>query len=387
MWKSFLQSMGLLAVAMLIALYSTNTARLGDSVTTIVAAVAALGIASWVAIRFVPQLARGVDWGWMPGLAQYRVTRDGGIFLLALFVVLAAAVNTSNNLLYMVLSALLAVVVLSALLSARNFKSLEMEVILPDRAFVGETLPVSVRVHNRKLALPAFSLSTELQGIDVYFPLIQPQGMALREGETRFSRRGRYTFEKLRTASRFPFGFFLKARHYPVAAECICYPKILPQDELEVFVSSVLGTRQRMERGLGSDLHTIRDYLPSDSARHVHWKATAKTATLKTREFATEDSPTLVLVFDRYGNPHDAERFEDLVSRAASIAFHWMRNGAGVTLISDEWESSADGSQTTLDEILGYLALVEMSPTAPPPNFEPQAGALLLSLRHERDSK
>ena len=74
-------------------------------------------------------------------------------------------------------------------------------------------------------------------------------------------------------------------------------------------------------------------------------------------------------------------------SRAASIAFHWMRNGAGVALISDEWESSADRAQTTLDEILEYLALVEMSPTAPTPNFEPQAGALVLSLRHERDSK
>jgi len=385
MWKSFLQSMGLLAVAMVIALYSTSTARMGYSVTTIVASVVALAIASWVAIRFVPHLARGVDWAWMPGLAQYKVTRDGGIFLLALSVVLAAAINTSNNLLYMVLSALLAVVLLSAMLSARNFKALEMELILPERAYVGETLAVSIRVHNRKLALPAFSLKTELVGSEVYFPLIQPQGMALHAGEIHFPRRGRYTFEKLRTASRFPFGFFLKARHYPVDAECICYPKILPQDELETFVSNVLGTHQRMEHGLGNDLHTIRDYVPSDSTRHVHWKATAKTATLKTREFTTEDSPCLLLVFDRYGNANDAERFEDLVSRAASIAFHWIRNGAEVTFISDEWESPANESQTCLEAILDYLALVEMSPAAPRPDFELQSGALLLSLRQGSD--
>jgi uncharacterized protein (DUF58 family) len=52
---------------------------------------------------------------------------------------------------------------------------------------------------------------------------------------------------------------------------------------------------------MGSDLYTIRDYQPSDSVRHIHWKATAKTSTLKTREFAAEESHNIVLVFDRYG--------------------------------------------------------------------------------------
>lgn len=385
MWKSFLQSMGLLGVAMVVALYSANTAHSGGTLATVTSAVAALAIATWVGVRFVPQLARGVDWAWIPGLSHYRITRDGGIFLGALFVVLAAAINTSNNLLYMVLSALLAVVVLSGLLSAKNFKSLEMELILPERAYVGETLPLAVRIHNRRLVFPAFSLQTAPPGSNIYFPVIQPQATALHEGSTRFSRRGRYTFEKLRTASRFPFGFFLKARHYPVAAECICYPKILPLDELDVAITDILGTHQRLERGLGSDLHTIRDYLPSDSARHVHWKATAKTSTLKTREFATEDRPRVVLAFDRYGQPYDAERFEDLVSRAASLAFHLINAGTEVQLISDDWQSPEEASEATLDAILSYLALVEMSAMADPPHFDPQAGCLRLSLREHED--
>src|SRR5678816_3042381 len=117
MWKSFLQSMGLLTLAMLVALYSSGTSRDGNLPATIVAAVAALAIAAWVGVRFVPRLARGVDWAWMPLFAQYRVTREGGIFLGALILVLAAAINTNNNLLYMVLSALLAILLLSGVLS------------------------------------------------------------------------------------------------------------------------------------------------------------------------------------------------------------------------------------------------------------------------------
>ena len=107
MWKSFLQSMGLLVLAMGTALYSTATSRAGNLPATILSAAASLVIAAWVGLRFVPRLAQGVDWAWIPRFAKYKITREGVIFLVALFVVLSAAVNTSNNLLYMVLSACL----------------------------------------------------------------------------------------------------------------------------------------------------------------------------------------------------------------------------------------------------------------------------------------
>ena len=385
MWKSFLQSMGLLSLAMGVALYSTSTSRDGDLPATILSAVASLLIAAWVGIRFVPRLARGVDWAWMPQISQYRLTREGGIFLGVLFVVLAAAVNTNNNLLYMVLSALLAVLLLSGVLSAVNFKSLEMELLLPARAFAGETLPYSLRIRNHGRTFPAFSLQTEPPGDGLYFPLIQPRDSVLYPGEAKFSRRGRYSFDRLRTASRFPFGFFLKARHYPVSAECLCYPQILPLEVLGISIRDILGTHERLERGMGSDLYTIRDYVPTDSARHVHWKATAKTGGLKTREYADEESRNVVLIFDRYGQASEAEAFEALVTRAASLCFHLIKGGAKVTLVSDEWRSSEETSEASLDAILNYLALVEMSPDAPPPsNFNWQAGALRFSLRERR---
>ena len=381
MWKSFMKSMGILAVAMLVALYSTSAARSGDMGAAVTAALMSLAIAAWVGIRFVPQLARGVDWEWLPFLTQYKITRDGGIFAGALLVVTSAAINTSNNLLYMVLSALLAVVVLSGLLSAMNFKFLEMELRLPSRAFAGETVPLSVRIRNRRRFFPAFSLRTEPPGGGLYFAVIHPHGTAIHSSETRFPRRGRYSIEKLKTASRFPFGFFSRTRSYAVDAECICYPEIIPPDQMEVSVADFLGSHHRPEQGLGNDLYTIRDYVPSDSARHVHWKASAKTGALKTREFATEDSRRVILAFDRFGNTRDEARFEALVTQAASMAFHLIKSGAEVMLVSDEWESPAGGSESTLDDILHYLALVEMSASATAPDFDPQAGALMFSLR------
>jgi uncharacterized protein (DUF58 family) len=385
MWQSFLQSMALLAVAMGTALYSSAISTKSNLPATVISAVVSLLLAGWVGIRLVPRLARGVDWGWMPGIARYKITREGGIFLAALFVVLTAAVNTSNNLLYMVLSALLAVLALSGILSAMNFKALDMELLLPARAFAEEPLPFSVRIRNRRRVFPAFSLQAQPPGDSLYFSMIQPRQSVLHPGETKFPRRGRYSFERLRAASRFPFGFFVKARNYPVDSECLCYPRILPPEQLKFSVVDILGDQERLQRGMGSDLYTIRDYQPSDSVRHIHWKATAKTSTLKTREFAAEESHNIVLAFDRYGRPEDAEKFEALVSETASLAFHLIRNGAGVALISDNWKSPGESSEASLEAILNYLALVQMSAYAPAPTLESQTGALMLSLRYGRD--
>ena len=124
MWKSFLSSIGLLAVAMMAALYSSSAGRDGHVAGAAIAAFIALSIAVWVGIKFVPRLASNVDWEWLPFFSHYHVTREGWMYFAAVTVVVFAAINTANNLLYMVLAALLAVLVLSGFLSALNFRFL-----------------------------------------------------------------------------------------------------------------------------------------------------------------------------------------------------------------------------------------------------------------------
>jgi uncharacterized protein (DUF58 family) len=191
-------------------------------------------------------------------------------------------------------------------------------------------------------------------------------------GQALLAKRGRYTLREVKVASRYPFGFFLKERNYPAVAECICYPEILPQESINVSSIDLRGSYQKFERGLGHDLYMIRDYVPSDSARHVHWKASAKTLMLKTREYAAEESHQITLAFDRFGHPGDVERFERLVSYAASLAYHLIHDGLEVNFVSDEWQGSA------LEPILEYLALVQMSSSSELPSND---AALKLSLR------
>jgi uncharacterized protein (DUF58 family) len=384
MWKNFSQSIGLLTIAMMAALYSSSVGRDGRLLAAVASASVALSISIWVGVRFVPRLAQGVDWYWLPFLSRYKVTQEGWMYFLAVVVVIFAAVNTSNNLLYMVLSALLAVLLLSGFLSTINFRFLDFDIRLPESCFVGQNFTVSLQVRNQKQIFPSFSIyaapldDSPFLFSKLYFPLVQARVPVAESSEAVLRRRGRHQINALRVSSRYPFGFFSQIRECKVSSECVCYPAIIPQDQMNLKVIDIQGSNQSFQRGVGFDLYMIRDYIQSDSARHVHWKASAKTATLKTREFAAEEGDRVLIAFDRFGTTDDSDAFEQMVSYAASIAVYSIRDGAEVAFVSDDFRS---GFSLSLDPILTYLAEVEPSPTASMPNVDPNSGAVVLSLR------
>jgi uncharacterized protein (DUF58 family) len=389
MWQNFATALGVLGIALLSALYSSSAARDGRMLPAGISAVVALLIAIWVGVRFVPRLAANVEWDWLPFRSHYEVTRDGWIYLGAVAVVVFAAVNTNNNLLYMVLSALIAVLLLSGFLASVNFRGLKLLLRIPQHCFAGDTFAISIRLQNQKVLFPSLALIVDnVPGADLrlkrfFLSCIRGQSETVYASQALLPSRGRYRIQRLKILSRYPFGFFLKGREYPVDAECICFPEILPADQLHLSAIDILGSEQRFERGFGNDLYMIRDYLPSDSARHVHWKASAKTAALKTREFAAEDSRRVTLYLDRFARMGDREPFEKLVSYAASLTVHLVSEGMEVALATDEWQSGFGNSEPHAEDILRYLALVQSSMTVGslPPNMSD--GTLMLSLRRE----
>jgi uncharacterized protein (DUF58 family) len=385
--RNFTFSILSLTVAMLAALYSSSATRDGRMWAAGISATIALAISLWVSLRFVPGLARSVDLDWIPFLFHYRVTREGWIYFGSLAVVVFAAINTNNNLLYMVLSALLAVLLLSGFLSGVNFRGVDIRVRMPATCFVGESFPISIEVRNIKAVFPTFSLKLGpadehgAQFEPVYLTCIRANETDSRVSFASLHRRGRYRISKVKMTSRYPFGFLSTEKDRASTAECICYPEIVAKEQLNFAAIDLLGANQRFERGPGNDLYMIRDYLPSDSARHVHWKASAKTAVLKTREFAAEEIRRVTLYLDRQGREDQNADFESLVSHAASIAFHLVRDGVDVALNTDEWTSGFGGTQKHLEAILSYLALVERS-TEPVGAAGKADAAMVLSLRN-----
>jgi len=137
--------------------------------------------------------------------------------------------------------------------------------------------------------------------------------------------------------------------------EIIVYPHVEPTDEFFEVLPMITGEFEAFVRGRGYDLYRIREYMPEDSARHVDWKATAKSGSLKVREFSREDERKLRVVFDNPAPGVISEKaYEDAIALAASLSWHFMGENTDLSFVGQEYEGAAD-----IYRFLSYLALLE----------------------------
>jgi len=68
---------------------------------------------------------------------DYRLTREGVVYLAGIFIVALAAVNTGNNLLFITLACLLAGILISGIISHVVLSGVELRLDLPEHIFAG----------------------------------------------------------------------------------------------------------------------------------------------------------------------------------------------------------------------------------------------------------
>ena len=147
-----------LSVALGLALFSAAVAQAGRVLLAAVTAGFALALAGWVGVTIVPALARRSSLRWIAYQVDYRLTRDGIIYLGAVFILILAAVNTGNNLLFMILGCCLAGILISGVLSRAVLTGVELKFDLPERIFAEQPVLAEIELRNEKQLWPSFSL-------------------------------------------------------------------------------------------------------------------------------------------------------------------------------------------------------------------------------------
>jgi uncharacterized protein (DUF58 family) len=149
-----------------------------------------------------------------------------------------------------------------------------------------------------------------------------------------------------------------KTRNVRLNRELLVYPELIEPDELMDVLPLITGEFVSFMRGRGSELYRIREHNPEDLARFVDWKATAKTGSLKVREFTREDERRLRVVFD---NPEPGqvspESYERAVSLAATLACHFAGEHVDLSFAGPNY-TGGNG----LDDFLRYLAVIQPAP-------------------------
>jgi uncharacterized protein (DUF58 family) len=262
-WWRFLLALLGLALAFLAAVFSTVFSQAGQVIPTAIMASLALFLAGAVGVTSIPYLARRVALPHVRDALDYDVTREGLAYLALVLVIGVAALNTGNNLLFIVVSAMLAAILVSGAASAWTLRGIAIEAVLPHHVFARRPVPAKLILRNTRRLSPAFSITLappasradrgwihpekfrgfrishifrrpnkstlpamvagvyeaagpEAHGIfqrTEYFPLLPARGSVNREVELLFPRRGRYTQRQFDVSTRFPFSFLRKTRH------------------------------------------------------------------------------------------------------------------------------------------------------------------------------
>lgn len=347
---------------------------------------------------------------WLRPPRILRPTRAGWLFLLIIVGVGFAALNTGNNLLYLVLSLMLAFLVLSGVMSETALRGIEVRRRLPGELFAGRPNSVQLEITNSQRRVSAFAVAVEdrlrsdPQGrrrllepaSDQEEPDDKRRGRArrrrrARDGEEpagrcfalrigaresltrRYSltprQRGPLVFTGFRVSTRFPFGLFLKYREIEAPEAALVYPEIVdlrqPPRIREVAAS---GQASLVKRDQGGVVAGLREFEDGDSIRRVHWRSSLRRGALMVSE-TEDDRDAEVEVRLRSGAGHPErrarDRFEDAVTRAASEAVAHLQNGLAVALRTDARYLPPDSGARQRTRLLSFLARVAPDGAAP----------------------
>ena len=312
---------------------------------------------------------------WRPP-RKLRVTREGKYFIGITFGVGFAAINTGNNLLYLLLGMLLALIVVSSVMSELSLRRLTVVRRLPPRAQVGRPHLVEVEVHNHKGRIPSYAIEIEDlregQPADkrCFFLKISPDSAQIAAYRRTPARRGRDRHIGFRIATRFPFGLFEKSRETAAEGEIIIYPGTDPLQLPAKADGPWLGNDGRFGQGGGDEILGVRPMRDGDDHRDIYWRKSTLGRQLVLRERARETSRHINLVLDSQyaaAAPDVAwlDQFELRIREVASRAVAHIKRGDWVNVRTTAGESVAGNSSVGADPVLRFLALLEPTPKVP----------------------
>jgi uncharacterized protein (DUF58 family) len=311
---------------------------------------------------------------------RLRFTREGKFFVGITLGVGFAAINTANNLLYLLLGMLLALIVVSGIMSELSLRDLTVVRRLPLRAQVGRAHLVEIEVFNHKTRVPSYAIEVEDlragQPADkrCFFLKISPKSAQVAAYRRTPTRRGQDVHVGFRIATRFPFGLFEKSREVPAEGELVIYPAVDPVQLPAPAGGRAPGGDLVVGRGHGEEFLGLKLMREGEDPRDVHWRKTAAVGRMVMRERARETRPDVTLTLDVL-RPEGAgdewgAAFERRIRDVASRAVAHIKRGDRVAVVTTANGAARADRTVGADPLLRYLALIEAVSHTPAPTAE-----------------
>lgn len=183
--------------------------------------------------------------------------------------------------------------------------------------------------------------------------------------------RGRHLIGPLRRSVTDALGLARAERVLPGTAEVLALPAVHPLEPQPAAagLGSASDAPVLKTSLVGTDDVLVREYLPGDDVRRIHWRSTARIGELMVRREEQAWDPSAVLLIDNraaaFGRTestadHPEPRFEWLVSAAASIAGHLIEHGFAVSITDTATTDPADAHRLGTRAAMRRLAEIEL---------------------------
>jgi uncharacterized protein (DUF58 family) len=151
-------------------------------------------------------------------------------------------------------------------------------------------------------------------------------------------RRGIIQIGPLRTVRGDPFGLMRREVVWESTADLFVHPRTIAIPSMSTgFVRDLEGSPTRDLTASDVSFHALREYVPGDEPRTIHWKSTAKTGSYMVRQFEeTRRSHLMVTLSLAEGDYAQDDEFELAVSVAGSLGVRAIRDGRTVSVVASE---------------------------------------------------
>ncbi|MCA9312248.1 MAG: DUF58 domain-containing protein [Phycisphaerales bacterium] len=279
------------------------------------------------------------------------------LFFLGVTVLLGlGAVNSQNNLLFLLFGLALGAILVSGFLSGSMLLGIQVERDVTGERCVRGRMHIRYRVTNRSRLLPGFCLLIEEIPPEPHAwdgRLAAPVGFINHVGrrETVIADvhawprcRGELHFHAVRISTRFPFGLMRKSVTFSAPQTVLIQPQTLPlrRDLLsQLMARGDTGRLSSQNQGRGDEFYGLRDYVPGDSMRLVAWRVSARTDALVVREHAQPATTRFMVYLDvpvvPEGDEAGSAAAEDAIVLAASLLREAVARNCEIGLVVPTW--------------------------------------------------
>ncbi|MEE8059319.1 MAG: DUF58 domain-containing protein [Pseudomonadales bacterium] len=254
----------------------------------------------WIDRRIPPARSMTLD--------QRRIfifpTLQGLCFLLLLLVMLVAAINYQNNMVFALVFLLSSVFIVAILHTFANLSGLIITAVRATPAFVGDNAEFELLVsrHGKQ----------DYYDISLYWPESEVGSVTLRESSEQkimlhlaAVQRGLLKPERLKVETFYPLGLLRAWTWIALDLDVLIYPQPISCELVSTAASN--HAEGEVIPVVGSDdFYEFKDYQLGDSLKHIFWKGYAKGQRLQTKQFASYREQRLWLDWDSFGG--DAEQ-------------------------------------------------------------------------------